>query len=305
MISKKQWQLLQLFSGEGTPGEAGASAAAGTGETGADAGHQRLRKLGVPESKLRKHTIRQELPQNSVRESPGEAGASEAPPARLSWEEILKDPEYNGQIQKIIRSRVKEEGKHKAALETLAPAIRHLAKQHGLDPDNVDHTALVKAVTGEYEARARELGIPQKTAMELDRQQRQLRQEQLKNHLLGLQHQAEAFRAIVPGFDLGRELGNPLFARLTSPSVGMGVEDAFYAVHRRAMQEKSMQAAAQQTTRMISNALRSGSLRPEESGSQAPSVSRFDYKKATPEQRKALKDAIYRAAAEGRKLYPG
>jgi len=301
MINQNKWQLLQLFSGEGTPGEGSASAAAGTGETGADAGHQRLRELGVPEHKPRKHCAKQDL---SSGPAPAVA-APEAAPTRMTWEEIVKDPEYNGELQKIIRSRVKEEGRHKATLETLEPAIRHLAKQHGLDPDNVDHTALVKAVTGEYEAKAQELGIPQKTAMELDRQQRQLQQAQLQNHILRLQQQEQAFRAIVPDFQLGRELANPLFARLTSPSVGMSLEDAFYAVHRRAMQEKSMQVAAQQTSRMISNAIRSGDRRPEESGTQAPSVSRFDYKKATPEQRKALKEAIRRAAAEGRKIYPG
>lgn len=68
-----------------------------------------------------------------------------------------------------------------------------------------------------------------------------------------------------------------------------------------------MEAAAQQATRMISNAIASGSHRPEESGTaaQAPSVSRFDYRNATPEQRKQLKDAIRKAAAEGRKIYPG
>lgn len=298
MFNQNQWQILQLFAGEGAAGEGGEGSAP-AGETGADAGHQRLRELGVPEDRLRKH--RTEVRQEASDRSP----APEAAPPRMTWEEIVKDPEYNAQLQKIIRSRVKEAGASRATLETLAPAIRHLAKQHGLDPDNVDHTALVKAVTGEYEARARELGIPRKTAMELEQQQRQLRQERLKNHLLGLQNQAESFRAIVPGFDLGREMGNPLFSRLVSPGVGMSVEDAFYAVHRRAMQEKSMQVAAQQATDMISNAIRSGSRRPEESGSQAPSVSRFDYRTATPEQRKALKDAIYKAAAEGRKIYPG
>lgn len=293
-------RLLQLFAGEGAPGE-GCAAAAETGETSADAGHQRLRELGVPESKLRKYRPSQEQPQAPA---PTEVTA-EAPAARMSWEEIVSDPEYNAQLQKIIRSRVKEEGKHKAALETLAPAIRHLARQHGLDPDNVDHTALVKAITGEYAAKAQQLGIPQKTAMELEQQQRQLQQARAQNHMLRLQQQEQAFRAVVPDFQLGRELGNPLFARLVSPGVGMSLEDAFYAVHRKEMQEKSMQVAAQQTSRMISNAIRSGQLRPEESGSQAPSLSRFDYKKATPEQRKALKDAIRKAAAEGRKIYPG
>ena len=307
MFNHNNRLLLQLFAGEGATGEGGAEAA-GAGETGADAGHQRLRSLGVPENRIRKS--RTGMPPAGSQEAaapgtPRETAEPQSASSRMSWEEILKDPEYNAQMQKIIRSRVKEEGRNRAALETLEPAIRHLAKQHGLDPDNVDHTALVKAVTGEYAAKAQELGIPQKTAMELDQQQRQLQKERMQNHLLRLQQQEQAFRAVVPGFELGRELGNPLFARLVSPSVGLSVEDAFYAVHRRAMQEKSMQVAAQQTSRMISNAIRSGDRRPEESGAQAPSVSRFDYRSATPEQRKALKDAIYKAAAEGRKIYPG
>ncbi len=287
MLNQNKWQLLQLFAGESASGEGAAPAE--TGETGADAGHQRLRELGVPEARIRKHRTEQEtaLPQGAV--------SAEPAPTRMRWEEIVKDPEYNTELQKIIRSRVKEEGSSRAALETLEPALRHLAIQHGLDPDNVDHAALAKAVTGEETA-------PQPPS---EPDPHQLMRQQLQNHLMGLQQQAQAFRAIVPGFELGREMANPLFARLTSPAVGMSVEDAFYAVHRRAMQAQSMQVAAQQTSQMISNAIRSGSRRPEESVTQAPSLSRFDYRSATPEQRKALKDAIYKAAAEGRKIYPG
>ena len=281
MISKIYWQQLQLFSEEG-------EGPAATGEGAADAGQQRLRELGVPEEKLRRHRARQEasLPEGAVR-AESQAAADEGNGSRLSWEQIQKDPEYNAQIQKIVRSRVKEEGRHKAILDTLDPALRQLAKQHGLDPEHVDHGALTAAITGQNRS-------PE-------------RMQQFEGHIRKLQQQEQDLQTVVPGFDLRKELQNPLFARLTSPGVGLSVEDAFYTVHRRAMQEKSMEAAARQATRMISNAIASGSHRPQESGTaaQAPSVSRFDYRNATPEQRKALKDAIYRAAAEGRKIYPG
>ena len=46
------WLNLQLFAGEGA-GDGGGEGAA-QGENSADAGHQRLRELGVPESKIRK-----------------------------------------------------------------------------------------------------------------------------------------------------------------------------------------------------------------------------------------------------------
>ena len=328
MFNQNKWQLLQLFAGEGA-GSSGASggdgtaAPAATGEGSADAGHQRLRELGVPENKIRKPRAKQAspLPDGAFRNQPQvqtppaqQAAAAEEPkaqtenaPTRMSWEEIVEDPEYNAELQKIIKARVKDEGQNKAILETLAPAIKHLAQEHGLDPENVDHTALVKAITGEYEDKALEMGVSKETAMKLDQQQRALEQQKFQNHILRLEQQGKAFKAIVPNFDLRAEMQNPVFARLTSPSVGLSVEDAFYAVHRKEMQAQSMQVAAQQAKQMISNAIQSGTHRPDEAGttSQAPSVSKFDYKNATPAQRKALKEEIRRAAAEGRKIYPG
>ena len=276
MMNRNHWQALQLFAEEG----------AVTGEEAAAAG-QRLRELGVPEEKIRKTKAQREAAQEAP--SPeGQAAADTDSRNRLTWEQILKDPEYNAQLQKIIRSRVKEEGRNKAILETLDPALRQLAAQHGLDPENLNHAALAEAITRQ--------NMPQETP-----------QQRFAGHIRKLQQQAQDFQRAVPGFDLRQELRNPLFARLTSPGVGLSVEDAFYAVHRKAIQEKSMEAAARQATRMVSNAIASGSHRPEESGTaaQAPSVSRFDYRNATPEQRKALKDAIRKAAAEGRKIYPG
>jgi hypothetical protein len=94
---------------------------------------------------------------------------------------------------------------------------------------------------------------------------------------------------------------------MTSPNVGISVEDAYYAVHRNEIQTASMQIAAQKTAEKLSNAIQSGSRRPDESGvsSQAPSVSTFDYRNASRDQREALKKRIRDAAARGEKLYPG
>lgn len=329
MFNQNDWQLLQLFAGEGAGsgtgaagGEGSAAGAAATGDNSADAG-QRLRELGVPEAKIRKPRAKQatNLPEGAFRtepkqtQVPQQAAAAEeskaqteaTPPARMSWDEIVKDPEYNAELQKIIKARVKDEGQHKAVLETLNPMLKQLAKEKGLDPENIDHTALVNAVTGVYANKAIELGVSEDTARMLDQQQRNLEQQKFQNHVMKLEQQANAFKANVPDFDLRTEMQNPVFARLTSPSVGLSVEDAFYAVHRKELQEKSVQVAAQQAKQMISDAIQSGINRPDETGtaSQAPSVSKFDYKNATPAQRKALKDEIRRAAAEGRKLYPG
>ena len=122
-----------------------------------------------------------------------------------------------------------------------------------------------------------------------------------------LEQQGEAMKKTFPNFDLRTELQNPVFARMTAPGVGLSVEDAYYAVHRNEIQTASMQVAAQKTAQKISNSIQAGSRRPAESGTsgQAPSVTTFDYRKASPEQREALKKRIREAAARGEKVYPG
>ena len=329
MFNHNNWQLLQLFAdgaGSGTGAASGEGSAAGpatTGDNTADAGQQRLRELGVPENKIRKPRAKQpsSVPAGAIsyqankenQAAPQAAAANvqtaqtENAPARMSWDEIVKDPEYNAELQKIIKSRIKDEGQHKAILDTLDPAIKYLAKEHGLDPENLDHVALVKAVTGVYEDEALEKGVTKETAMKLDQQQRTLDQEKHVKHFQKLEEQGAALKTIYPNFDLRTELRNPVFARLTAPGSGLSLEDAFYAVHRRELMTQTMQATKAQTTQMISNAIMSGTHRPDETGTaaQAPSVSNFDYRKATPAQRKAIKDEIRRAAAEGRKVYPG
>lgn len=128
-------------------------------------------------------------------------------------------------------------------------------------------------------------------------------EQQFQNHFRELERQAEEMKLYFPGFDLRRELKNPVFARMTAPGVGLSVEDAFYAVHRRELQAAAVQAAKQQ----VSNAIAAGAMRPRENGlsGQAPLVSSFDYRSASKEQREDLKRRIKQAAAEGKKLYPG
>ena len=129
----------------------------------------------------------------------------------------------------------------------------------------------------------------------------------LRRHYDGLLRQAEALREQFPDFNLSRELENPLFLRLTAPGVGVSLEDAFYTVHRRQLQQAAVEVTAQRTAQSITNAIRSGAQRPLENGtgSHAPAVTAFDYRNATRQQREALKKAIRAAGARGEKLYPG
>ena len=336
MDQNNKWLNLQLFAGEGT-GDGGGEGAA-TGESAVDAGQQRLRELGVPEDKIRRRAQRSapKLPAGAVRTAPQaqeqqtneQAAAAENPTeektdksARMSWDDIMKDPEYNKQMQLTVQSRLRNAKGAEEALGKLTPALEVLARQHGLDPANIDYDALAKKISDDdsfYEDKALEMGVSVETAKKFDqeerdtaRQKRQeeqtIEQQKFQQHIMRLEQQGEAMKKVFPNFDLRKELQNPAFARMTSPNVGISVEDAYYAIHRNEIQTASMQVAAQKTAQKISNSIQAGSRRPQENGTsgQAPSVTTFDYRNASPEQRNALKAFIRSEAAQGRKVYPG
>ena len=339
-MNNTKWLNLQLFAGEGTGGEGGGESAT-TGDNATAAAEQRLRELGVPEAKIRKNAskVASKMPAQTVKtaevapkeeanvesaateEKPTTEDTKESAPTRMSWDEIMKDPEYNKEMQAVVRSRLKSEKSAEEALGKMAPAIEVMARKYGLDAKNMDYEALAKAINDDdayYEDKALEMGVSVETAKKVDQmerdtarekaiQQRSLEEQKIQQHFVRLEQQAEAMKKVFPKFDLRAELRNPAFARMTSPNIGISVEDAYYAIHRNEIQTAAMQVTAQKTAEKISNAIQSGSRRPDESGasSQAPSVSTFDYRNASRDQREALKQRIRQAAARGEKLYPG
>ena len=346
---KKLFMLdLQFFGGEGAG--AGASGASGTGEGGGQAttgenataaAEQRLRELGVPEDRIRKRaskvaskmpapaaqpaSVEQKTEETEVVSAPTEENTptedTKGQTSRMSWDEIMKDPEYNKQMQAVVQSRLKSAKGAEEALGKMAPAIEIMARKYKLDPNNMDYDALAKAINDDdayYEDKALEMGVSVETAKKVDQmernterqkaiEQRTLQEQMVQQHLAKLEQQGEAMKKVFPNFNLREELQNPDFARMTAPGVGISVENAYYAVHRDEIQTAAMQVTAQKTAEKISNAIASGSRRPDESGtsSQAPSVSTFDHRNASREQRDALKKRINEAAARGEKLYPG
>ena len=326
---------LQLFAGEGT-GEGGGEGTSGDNAT--VAAEQRLRELGVPEDKIRKRASKVASKMPTVQTEPvapkeeaieQTATAKDNPteekaetPSRMSWDEIMKDPEYNKQMQAVVQSRLKSAKGAEETLGKLTPALELLARKYELDPSDKDfHDALAKKVNDDnayYEDKALEMGVSVETAKKVDQMERQnerdkaqaertLQEQKIQQHFIKLEQQGEAMKRVFPNFDLRTELQNPAFARMTSPNVGISVEDAYYAIHRNEIQTAAMQVTAQKTAEKLSNAIQAGSRRPDESGasSQAPSVNTFNYRNASREQREAIKKRIRDAAARGEKLYPG
>lgn len=342
-MKEHRWCNLQLFAGEGA-GEGGGDGAA-TGDTAVDAGQQRLLELGVPAEKLRKRAKRTAInqpvytaaaapkaePQQQSNEQAAAASNTQTDeshtdkPARMSWKEIMDDPEYNREMQATIQARLRTAKAAEDTMGKLAPALEVLARKYNLDPDNMDYDALTQAINdddGFYENKALELGVPLETAKKIDQEERaaarqkreeartleqQKIQQHIQKHIQKLQEQGEALKKIFPNFDLRTELQNPAFARMTAPGVGISVEDAYYAVHRKEIQTAAMQVTAQKTAQKISNSIQAGQRRPMENGTsaQAPSVITFDYKHASQEQRNEFKRKLRERMARGEKVYPG
>ena len=253
---KDKWLNLQLFAGEGA-GDGGAEGA-DAGENSVDAGHQRLLELGVPADKIRKNRAykrnapapkpaeagQEELPeqkpqQDAAAEDPSEENKTDTP-SRMSWEEIMADPEYNKQMQATIQARLKNAKGAEEVLGKITPALELLARKHGQDPASIDYDALAQAISDDesfYEEKALEMGVPIETARKIDEQERDtarkqreqertLEQQKVQQHFMKLEQQGEKMKKVFPNFDLQTELKNPVFLRMTSPNVGISVEDA-------------------------------------------------------------------------------
>ena len=336
---QKKWLDLQLFAEGGDGGGEGSSVGGESAASPADDGQAKLRELGVPESKIRKRAsakvgdmmrneTQEENDVHTAQEEPKEAQeeqvAAVQQPAeanRMTWDEIMADPEYNKHMQDTVKARnrkAREEIESERA--KIAPMLEVLANRYKLDPQNLDLDALVKAVNDDnefYEQRALEMGVPVETAKQIDQQkreqernkvaeQRRAEEEAFDAHIAKLEQQGEALKAVFPQFDLRTELQNPTFKRLTAPGVGLSVEDAYHAVHRKEIAAAQSAVVAQKTARQISDTIIAGQRRPTENGTsaRAASVTTFDYSKASASQRNAIKQQIRDAAARGVKLRP-
>lgn len=350
-MRKNKWFWLQLFAGEGAgaSGGEGGGDGAESGDNSPATGDQALRELGVPERILEKRAKRAsaKLPAGAVRNAPAEQEQepqgqvatddnnpteektekkNEEPntPTRMTWDEIMADPEYNKKMQATMKARLKSAGVAEQNMADMAQALGLLATQHGLDPANIDYKALAEKIVDRnsvIEDRALRKGITYNEAEQevdglLDKAKKaneqrieeyNIQEQKYQQHFDKLEREGEALKKKFPQFDLRKEMKDPRFVQLVNPNSLMSLEDAYYAVHREEIMSASLKMATQKTAENMANAIRSGHNRPTESGisGQSPSVTTFDYRKASASERDAVKRAIREAAARGEKLYPG
>ena len=115
----------------------------------------------------------------------------------------------------------------------------------------------------------------------------------LRAHYERLSRQAGELKARYPGFDLAAEMRDPVFVRLTAPGVDIDPGTAYEIVHRHSLREAQRRADLQRAA----EAVRSGSLRPDESalsGVHAAQPVRTDPRNLSADDRRDIRRRVER-----------
>lgn len=122
----------------------------------------------------------------------------------------------------------------------------------------------------------------------------EVKNESARRRLMEIIEEAEETAGVYSGFDLDREFESPMFRRLVAS--GVPVISAYELIHRDEVNSLLIEKAVRQAERRISGAIQSGAKRPSENGSnpQAATVSEFDPRKLSKEERKNIRERVKR-----------
>ena len=328
---------LRLFEGEG--GGAGAApAATGTGEAAGQAAEitpgtvledgtqvddrlaarmkrQEERRRARGQAPLYTKTQTTEGQQEQPVQAEPQQADEPAESQDEKWQALIKG-EYKDQFGKAVSDAIQRRFKNQqdatkelaAANEKLAalqPVIESLARQHGIDGNDLQ--ALAKAVQSndpKIEEEAEAAGMTTESYITMKRieeanaryeqeKQQDRMQKQVQEHYAKLAQQAEALKQKFPDFDLQAELFNPnddRFMKMTSPEGGLDVETAYYAIHHRELEPQAMAYGIQRAQQQMAQTLQANGRRPSEaamSGGQATNF-QIDPRKMTKAERADL-----------------
>lgn len=283
MQKKLDWKFdLTMFDGDGDgagspAGDAGNGANTGVSTEAAAPANPNRRQRPVNPLAHVKYGKQPEAAPVEAAAQPQEETADDRAKRWAAAKEEFRDL-YSSENSELIQKRLGESKDAQATLAKLKPLLEQTGKKYGKDASDID--GIMAAYTDDdslYEEEAAKEGVTvdvykqlkafreDKAAREAEQQQAEMR-ARVEGHLRGLIDQGEKMKAVFPNFDLRSELQNPIFARLVSPEVGVDVETAYWTVHRKELQGRAMQVAAQKSQEKLANALQSGMNRPSENG---------------------------------------
>lgn len=251
-------------------------------------------------------------------DQPAQAEAQPEKTIQERWDELIKGEykELYGQgVQKAIQDRFKNQADlqkvvddQRAVLE-MAMKDRHvqsideLKKSYDEDDSLIQDEAEAAGMTVESFRTMK--AIEQENARLRQVEQASIQDQLMRNHFSKLTQQAEELRKTFPDFDLRAELQNPEFFRLTSPEVGISVEDAFYTLHGKELAAASMKAGMERAQQQLGKTIRAQGMRPIEGAAhgqgQPAAQAPMDFSHMTRREREAFRSQV----KSGKVVIPG
>ena len=235
---------------------------------------------------------------------------------KLTFKQLIEGEYKNDAheyVQGILQERFKKNAAMQKNMDDLMPVLLSLGQRYGLDMAEVNENS-IKALKEkldadddhlEKEAMARGmtkegykllLDVQNREQILQQKEKRTLENERFEQHIQKLSQQAEKI-----GIDLRREMQNPDFVRLTSPGVGVPVEQAYRLVHQDEILQGGMQFAAKQSAENVAKSVASGQKRIAENGMTRKGANVI-YRSDPKQMSKADRDEINRRAALGEKI---
>lgn len=220
---------------------------------------------------------------------------------------------YGQDVQAAVKDRLKNrqaEDNELAGYRSMEPALKVLRERAGVETNE----ELMKQIMDDdsiYEDAANEAGmtVPAyreflKFKEEHDQHVREAEEQQnreaIGQHYMKLTKQAEEMKAQFPNFNLDAELQNPDFLKLTSPAIGLSVEDAYFAVHHKELGPQMMAYGMQRAKNQMAQSIMAKGARPREGGldnRNAAADMTMNFKAMDRKER----NAVYAAIHAGRK----
>ena len=207
---------------------------------------------------------------------------------------------YGQDVQAAIRDRFKNQEDARAELDTVNDVMEILRGKAGVET-NDELLELLRNDDSLYEEEAEAAGMTVERykefkALQEEHNQRAAEDQQAlenefwDNHFSKMTAEAEQLKQMFPDFDLRTELANEKFARLTHPSVGISVEDAYRLVHKDEIDQQMMAYAMNRQREQMAQTIQAQRARPVEGAMSASAAAPAagvakDFGKMTRQQR--------------------
>lgn len=263
---------LQLFADGGTSG-GGAGSNGGTGATGSDAGNQVKGNGGAAPT------------------GDGADGADDEAEYQ-KFRERFKT-RLDADTEKAVKGRVRNLKPKADQHDRMAPIIRDLAYNYGIDERDLDTIAKrVKEDTSGLEKRAYERGVDVETEKHIEELERKAResdemrkqQERAAKYAEWKKQEADVKRQY-PEFDLDAvSEASPRFNQLLA--LGWTALDAYESAYAKELRERALQIGADQATQKVMGTIKSNQSRPSEGAARGRMAGneRFDVTKISDEK---------------------